>query len=216
MGSLGKDTGDVAAQLLSRWASSYTCMHLGEFAVAREDVEEAIALFDPADRSFYAEVHSADPVVTLLVISAGSLVWLGRFDQGLSRRDAGLAEARRLSHPHTLALALVWTWLIEWGVGSEPGSLLPYADELLALTTEHGFGHYRAFALMHRGWCLAASGNADEGIPLLTDGMAGVYESGFLDSAQYLLTLHADACRMPGQSQAALGHTSSRRCSPRR
>jgi tetratricopeptide (TPR) repeat protein len=206
MRSLGADTGDVAAQLLSRWASAYTSLHLGEFAVAREDVEQGLALFDPADRSFYAEVHSADPVVTLLVISAGSLVLLGRFDQGLSRRDAGLVEARRLSHPHTLALALVWAWGVGWGVGSEPRSLLTFADELLALSTEHGFGHYRAFALMYRGWCLAALGHPDEGIPLLVDGMAGVYDSGFLDSAQKFLTLHADACRMAGQLSAALEH----------
>jgi hypothetical protein len=85
----------------------------------------------------------------------------------------------------------VFGWLVGWGVGSEPGSLVAYADEL---STEHGFGHYRAFALMQRGWCSVALGHADEGISLLADGLVGVYDSGFLDCAQWFLTLHADAC----------------------
>jgi class 3 adenylate cyclase len=206
MRSLGEDTGNITAQLLGRKASSYTCFHLGEFAVAHDHAAQSLALFDPADRPFYETVLAFDAMVAALVFSAGALVWLGRFDRGLSRQDAALAEARRLSHPHTVAAALVWAWLVGSGVGWTPESLLSYADELLALTTEHGFGHYRAIALAQRGWCLAVLGHADEGLPLLTDGMAGVYESGFLDSAQWFLTLHADACRTAGQFDAALGH----------
>jgi hypothetical protein len=40
----------------------------------------------------------------------------------------------------------------------EPKLLLPYADELLALTTEHGIELHRALALIVRGSCLAALG----------------------------------------------------------
>jgi class 3 adenylate cyclase len=45
---------------------------------------------------------------------------------------------------------------------------LQFADELQALTTEHGLGNYRMAALVRRGWCLAALGRTDEGIPFLT------------------------------------------------
>jgi len=62
--------------------------------------------------------------------------------------------------------------------------LLSYADELLALTIEHGFGHYQALGLTLRGWCLGSLGRADEGIPLLSSGVGGVRDSGFMDSAQ--------------------------------
>jgi predicted ATPase len=84
--------------------------------------------------------------------------------------------------------------------------LLLYADELLALAAEHGLGFYRAVGLMERGWCLAALGHADEGIPLLTTGLAGVKDAGYVLRRPWRLITFADACRMAGQWPAALGH----------
>ena len=151
-------------------ASNYTCLMLGEFTVAREDLERGLVLFDPADRLFYAEVLAYDPLVMLLAASAHTLACLGYLDQAVLRRDTALAEARLLAHPHTLAIALAWPFGTGWLIRAEPKSVLQYADELLALATEHGFGHYRTFALIQRGWCLAALGHADAGIPLLSSG----------------------------------------------
>ena len=121
------------------------------------------------------------------------------------RRDAALAEARRLSHPLTLALALMYALGTGRHLRSDPKSLLQYVDEA-AVAVEHGFGLFRAVVLIYRGWCLAALGRVDEGIALLTTGLAGVHESGFMIFRPWYLTLLADACRMAGQAQAALGH----------
>jgi predicted ATPase len=88
----------------------------------------------------------------------------------------------------------------------EPGSLLQYADELLALAGEHGLGHFRMMALIERGWCLAALGCADEGIPPLAAGLAGLHDLGFILWRPWALTLLGDACRMAGQWQTALEH----------
>jgi tetratricopeptide (TPR) repeat protein len=184
--------------MLSRQASNFTCLTLGEFTVSREDLEQGLALFDPTDRLFYTEVLPYDPLVVLLAISAPALACLGHLDQAVSRRDEALAEARRLSHPHTVALALAWVWWTGFLIRSEPESLAEGADELLALATEHGLGN--------RGWCLAALGRADEGIPLFSSGLAGVRESGSIVAMPRDLTLLADACRMAGQWQAALEH----------
>jgi predicted ATPase len=93
----------------------------------------------------------------------------------------------------------------------EPGSLLQYADELLALTTEHGLGHFRAMAFIERGWCLAALGRAHEGILLLAAGLAGWDESGLIIWKSWGLTLLGDACRMAGRWQAAHEHLAEAR-----
>jgi tetratricopeptide (TPR) repeat protein len=211
IGRLGEDTGDIAAQLLSRWASSYTSLQQGEFAVALDEAEQGLALFDPADRPFYAEVHAFDPLVCLLLISARSLVFLGRFDQGLSRQEAALAEARRLSHPQTLACALLWGWGVGAGVGRTPSSLLAYADELLALSTERGFEFYRAMGTVMRGWCLVASGRADESIALVIAGLADLRVLRMMTWEPVMLTVIADACRKAGELQSALGHLADAR-----
>jgi predicted ATPase len=81
--------------------------------------------------------------------------------------------------------------------------LLQYADEALALANEHGFRYFRMRALIARGWCLAASGGADQGIPLLVAGLAGHEELGFRIWRPWFLTLLGDACRMAALWQAA-------------
>ena len=89
--------------------------------------------------------------------------------------------------------------------------LLPFADEDLAFATEHGMGFDRAIGLVMRGWSLAALGRADEGIPLIEEGVAGWHELGFRVHRPWLLALLGDACRMAGRRQAALAHLAEAR-----
>jgi predicted ATPase len=89
-----------------------------------------------------------------------------------------------------------------------PGLLLQYADELLALATEHGLQHFRMMALIERGWSLAGLGGADEGIPLIA---AGLRDQGYIVWTPWALTLLGDACRMAGQWQSALEHLAEAR-----
>jgi predicted ATPase len=105
-----------------------------------------------------------------------------------------------------LALALASIGISGQRARLQPDSLLQYADELLALASQHGLGHFRMVALIERGWCLAALGRADEGIPLATAGAAGWQDLGYLVWRPWALTLLGDACRLAGQWQAALEH----------
>ena len=188
------------------------CFHLGEFAEGRAYLEKGLALYDPAHRSSYAELLSYDALVLLRTVSSWLLACLGNIDQALFQREAALEEARRLSHPPTVAFALgAAGWVTGSFVRIEPRALLQYADELLELTNERGLGFDRMAALMWRGSSLAALGRADEGIPLLTAGVAGWHELGFMAWRPWLLALLADACRMAGRWQAALEHLAEAR-----
>ena len=207
----GDSSGDVPTRVLAYDASAYTCYYLGEFTAARAYVEQGLALYDPAHRLFYAELLANDMLVQLLVHSTVPLDCLGFIDQSLSRVDAALAEARRLSHPFTLAVALSFAWITGWFIRLEPRLMLQYADECLALAVEHGLGFFRACALMQRGWCMAALGQTHEGIPLLVSGLAGQREIGFVATTPYSLTLLADACRIGGELQLALEHVGEAR-----
>jgi predicted ATPase len=129
----------------------------------------------------------------------------------LVERDASLAEAPRLFHPPTLAIALASTAISGLRVCWGPGLQLQYAEELLALATEHGLEHFRMMGLIGRGWSLAGLRRADEGIPLLAAGWAGLRDHGFIVFRPWALTLLAEACRMTGQWQAALEHLAEAR-----
>jgi tetratricopeptide (TPR) repeat protein len=203
---LGDTAGDVPMQVLGCTASGIVCLFLGEFTAARAYVEKGLALYDPAHRPSYLELLSYDVLVQLLVFSCWLLALLGHLDQALFHSAAALDEARRLSHPPTLAMALDGAWWTGWLVRLEPGSVLQNADELLALATEHGFGFYRAVALTRRGSCLAALGRADEGVALLTAGVALWEEVGSPLGIPFEKARLADACRIAGQWQAALEH----------
>jgi len=139
-----------------------------------ELLEKGLAQFDPAFRPVYTELLPDDLLVLLLAHSSQVLVCLGDLDRALSRCETAVAEARRLSDPHNLAIALGYAWQTRRCVGAEPTSLLRYADELLALAVEHELGQYRDVGLMFRGWSLAALGRPDDGIPLLTRGAAAL------------------------------------------
>src|SRR5262249_12389386 len=156
-------------------------------------------LYDPAQRPSYAEVMPLDPPTNMRMWLSWLLASLGHLDHALVQQDAALGEARRLSHPMTLAIALAQTGLSGLRVCWEPGSQLQYADELLALATEHELELFRMFALIEHGWSLAGLGRADEGIPLLAAGLAGFRDHGLVVFGPWALTLFADACRMAGQ-----------------
>jgi tetratricopeptide (TPR) repeat protein len=209
---LGDTAGDVLMQVLGCNACGWTCFNLGEFTTGRGYLEKALALYDPAHRASYAELLPNDARVQLLSHSSWLLAPLGHIDQALSQSGAALDEARHLAHPFTLNFALAGVWWTGWFVGLEPGSLLQYADEELALATELEIGFQRAMALMWRGWCLAALGRAGEGIPLVSAGVAGWKDVGFIIWRPCVLTLLGDACRMAGQWRAALEHFAEARC----
>jgi class 3 adenylate cyclase/tetratricopeptide (TPR) repeat protein len=208
---LGQTTGDILMQVTGSDACAMAYFHLGEFTTGRAYVEKGLALYDPARRPSYSELLSNDARVRLRIYSCWLLGCLGYLDQALLQSDAALDEARRLSRPHTMAVALHCAWVIGWCVRLEPKSLLQYAGELLALTTEHGLGLYRAAALILRGWSLAASARAEEGIPLLGTGLSGWEELRFVAWRPWALTLLGDARRMAGQWRAALEHVAEAR-----
>jgi class 3 adenylate cyclase/tetratricopeptide (TPR) repeat protein len=203
---LGEESSDVPTRVMGCNAGALACFQIGEFAAGRAYAEKGLALYDPAHR-----LASNDALVQLQIRSSWLLACLGHLDQALFRGREALDEARRLSHPPTLALALMSVWFTEWCVRLEPGSLLRYPDELLAHATEHGFGLYRPAALFERGWCLAALGHTDEGIQLIAAVLASYEELGFIVWRPSILTLLADARRMAGQWQAALEHAAEAR-----
>ena len=155
-----------------------------------------MALSDPAHRAIGAGL-SDDPYAVMLAYLAVTLAYLGYIDQARSRLDEALSEARRLRHAHTLAHVLVCANWIDWITRSP--ELQRHAEELLALSTEHGFPFYLGWATAFRGRSLTALGQAQEGLALLTQGLAAVRATGAVVGTPMLLMWLAEAHAMLGQ-----------------
>jgi tetratricopeptide (TPR) repeat protein len=180
----------------------------GEFGDARARLEEGLALFDPADRPFYAAVSLQDAEAQMLSFLAGVLGALGYLDQSRARADEALAVARRLAQPFTAALVLWRSAPDMMRVGrsdiASESAVLTRAEELEALVAEHNFRGFWGVGLMIRGWCRAAMGQTQEGIALLEEGFAVYRSSEMRLGVSWYLTLLADAYRRAGRTAAAL------------
>jgi predicted ATPase len=204
MRRLGETQNDVVALVMAHRVSGYASLAFGDFVTARNHLERSLGLYNPTDHAIFAELTPQDIVPTLLSFLACALVCSGHLDQGRSRRDAALTEAHRLSHAYTSVYARWWDWYVGWIARSEPGALLQSAEKILALSVSGGLAFWRAMAIANRGWCLAALGQPEEGIPLVASGLRECHATGNTQFTPLLLTTLADAYRIAGNPQAGL------------
>jgi class 3 adenylate cyclase/tetratricopeptide (TPR) repeat protein len=188
----GEARNDVTAQWVGRWASGYTRLHLGDFVAARALLEQCHGLADPAYRGGeVAFLHAM-----LLASLAFTLGYLGYIDQARSRLNDALLEARQLRH-QTLAEVLLIASTVDLITGSP--ELQRHAEELLAVSTQYGFPVFLGWATVLRGMSLIALGQGQEGLSLMTRGMAGIRATGAVSGTPGLLMMLAWAYARLGQ-----------------
>jgi class 3 adenylate cyclase/predicted ATPase/DNA polymerase III delta prime subunit len=202
---LGADAGNAAVTNVGQRVSGVVYFQLGEFLSSRALLEEALARFDPKDRPFYMSLMTHDGRVAALSDLSYDLFCLGYLDQARLKGEAAVAEARKLGHPFSLALALTIAWSVDWATGSR-GERQARADELTNVAEEHGFPFFRAWGTFHRGWGLVEGGKTMEGIALLRSGAAEQRAIGAVAFLPFSLTLLADAEGKAMERDQALGH----------
>jgi tetratricopeptide (TPR) repeat protein len=158
---IGEARNDVEAQLRGRLMQGQARLWLGEFVAARMVLEQAHGLSDPAHRAVKAGM-SGDPYAAMLAHLGVTLAYMGYFDQARSRLNEALSEARRFMHAQTLAVVLTFATWIEWITRSP--EMQRHAEELTALSTEHGFPLFLGAAMVFRGSSLTVLGSAEEGV----------------------------------------------------
>jgi predicted ATPase len=77
--------------------------------------------------------------------------------------------------------------------------MLRHAEELLALSTAHGFPYFLGMATAFRGASLTALGQAQEGLTLLTQGLMAIRATGTVQNTSHALLWRAEAYAMLGQ-----------------
>jgi class 3 adenylate cyclase/predicted ATPase len=175
----------------------------GKLTDAHEYFENAISLWDPAIRTFIPSPE--DPYVSVRVYFYRALLCLGYLDQARLRREEALAEARRLS-PFNLAYALYQACIGHWALGGM-GSVsltLQAAEEIVAISSEHGFPLWSAVGMTIRGWCVGAGGQPTEGIELLLEGIAGIRAVGCKVMVPFYLTTLAEICGIARKPEEGL------------
>jgi predicted ATPase len=201
--SLAQRVGDAELLLVAHRVMGDTLIWLGEFAGARAHLEQGMALYHPQQHRSHAFLYAYDSGVHCLSFVPLPLWYLGYPDQALRRIHDALTFAQELSHPYSLAIALVFAaWLSQ--LRREEQAAQEQAEALVTLSTEQGFAMQVAQGTILRGWALAEQGQSAEGIAQIREGIAGWRASGAELTVPYWSALLAEAYRQAGQAEAGL------------
>jgi predicted ATPase/class 3 adenylate cyclase len=201
--AIGETRQDAAAQWVGQVLVGQTRLFLGELVAAHTLLERCNELSDPAHRAGLSlRSEQAHLYVSMVAHLALASAYLGYIDQARSRRNEALSHARRLRNAPTLANALAFACLLGSIIRSP--EMQGHAEELSALSIEHGFPFFLGVATTFRGASLTERGKAQEGLALLTQGLTAVRASGSVISTSHALAETAAAYARLGQPAQGL------------
>jgi predicted ATPase len=128
---------------------------------------------------------------------------LGYADQALQTSDEALALAQRMSHFHSLALALTWAIYLHQARG-ELQAVQERVEVLVALAAEQRFPYWLALGTILGGWTLSKQRQAVAGIAQMQQGLTAYRATGAELFRTYWLALLAEAYDTGGQVQEGL------------
>jgi class 3 adenylate cyclase/predicted ATPase len=149
----------------------------GDIAEGRAHLDQAIALYNPAEHRPLATRFGVDAQVSILSYRALALWTLGYPKAALADTERALKIAREVGHAATLMYALGHAPLTCFHCGNyETGAAI--VAELAAIANEKDASVWKASAMINQGWLLGLTDRVSEAIRLLTRGISTYRSSG--------------------------------------
>jgi class 3 adenylate cyclase/predicted ATPase len=168
---LSEQTPMSLLQVLGHGAQGLIAFYRGELERARQELETAVAAFNPAEHRPLVAQFGQDPEVVGLTVLARACTFLGYPDQGLARMHAAVAAAEASQHAFSIARALHCAALIQpWR--RDPAAARHWAGAAVDASEEQGVPIYAAAGRCVLGWATAAEGDAAAGLALAEQGIA--------------------------------------------
>ncbi len=186
---LAKEVDDPELLLQAHHAAWGTNCWYGEFEATLDHVEQQLAIYDRDKHRGHAMHYSGhDPAVCGKVQAALACWYLGYPDRALRRVDDGLALARELAHPPSIAHALLWVCMVRYYRG-ETAETARLAESLIALANEQVSEISLAHGVAFRGCSRVSRGQRNEGIAEIREGLEHYRATGARTSVGFFLTL---------------------------
>ena len=136
--------------------------HLGQFQSSRDRLEKLAEGGEYRGR-YHSEVYGIDTRVLCRGYISHCDWHLGYPIRGLKIAEEGLALAREISHPFSIAIALNYLAMLHQ-FRRDADAALKAAVEARNICAEYRFDYYGAWSKLIRAWAIAESGNLDEGL----------------------------------------------------
>ena len=202
MEALGQTRGDDTALMLGHVYHAITRYCLAEYPTSITLLNKCHDLSKPSHREACVGLTAEDPYVMALSWLATGLTTLGYADQGRERIAEAISTAHQLKQPYSRGFALVFACAVAWSTGAALDEK-QYADELIALSTEHGFFYLLSFGHFHRGFALTALGQPREGLDAMAQSLSMFQAIGAVCCTPWIFVVQADAYAKLDQPQEA-------------
>jgi len=196
-------TGEVVDLLTAHHQVAQGLFYQGHFSRALQHLEHSIELYNPSAHGSLAYTKGLDRGVGAHGLAAQCHLDLGRPDRALALSEEGVALAKRVEHPLSLALALCNAGVFHAERG-EIDRMLEHTTELLNLAEQLGFPLYLGAGKFLRGFARVESGEGDAGIAEIRQAMADLAGIGTGIGAPQFLAMLAEGLRRVGRHDDAL------------
>jgi TOMM system kinase/cyclase fusion protein len=201
---LAHDQSDLAPLMGAHSQLGMVWFLRGEPALAQTHHTQALAIYTPQEhRTLLVEHYGVNIGMACHSWLALELWLLGSPDQALQHSQAARALAQQVSHPFSLAFALLWAAIL-YQLRREVQAVYEQAAAAIALGTEQGFAQWTAMGMGFRGWARAMQGQSEQGLAEIYQGLATLSAIGDKVQQPYFLCLLAEAYGEDGQPEAGL------------
>jgi predicted ATPase/class 3 adenylate cyclase len=178
--------------------------YLGKLVAALEHFEMGMAHYESRRDSSHSFVLGRSNPKIFYGIFITRILWLcGYPDRALQKSHEMLALAKELSHPYSIVEALLIITRVHQ-CRREGQQALKHAEQLLELSTEHGFAMRTAQATFLKGWALAAEEEPKKGVEDMRRGLAAWRATGAETHVPDFLALIAEICGKIGEIEEGL------------
>ncbi|MFT5175726.1 MAG: class 3 adenylate cyclase, partial [Gammaproteobacteria bacterium] len=194
---------DRALRITAHRAIGNSALWLGDIAEAQLHLARGASLYNRGTDRGLALLYGDDPGVDCLIYLSLAQWSIGQADQGLASRAQAVALARELSHPFSLGRALGFSCLVHC-IRREFSAAAEEAEELLALSTQHGLVIWKSIAQVMLGISLSVNGESAPGLAMFNLGLTNFQATGARVVTRLLPALLADALARTGNVHAAV------------
>jgi class 3 adenylate cyclase/tetratricopeptide (TPR) repeat protein len=202
--SIGAAINEPAFNLQAHHAAWPTYCSTGALMEARRHIADGLALYDPESHGAHALQYGAhDPGVCGYVTDAATTAVLGLLDQSLLQLEKGLALAQRLDHTQTSIQAFSFAAEVHH-IRRDPQQVEAFVTRVLPLLSEGGSAVAIANAMMLRAWARVISGDIENGLAIMRDGLAAWRQTGSAFRIPERLARAAETYRLADRPDEAM------------
>lgn len=186
----------------SNWASHY---HAGDFARCCEHIEAGLAIYESGDYRHHAGLYGNHDPKVCAHGELAQLLWMqGRPHSAFASEATALQWAEALNH-HGTRVHASDTSLLHRVYRRDYAEVFSRSGELVTFTSANAMSDHRSKGLIFRGWITAVTGDPEEGLRTLQEGLAHQRSGAAREDFPVYLCLLAEAQMARGRPDLAAG-----------